>query len=56
MAGTPYFIGALVLTLAFFALTIRFARTRSNADARAVFFGSITYLPILWVLMISART
>jgi heme o synthase len=56
MASTPYFIGALVLTLAFFALTIRFARTRRDADARAVFFGSITYLPILWVLMISART
>jgi protoheme IX farnesyltransferase len=56
MAGPAYFAGALVLTLGFLALTIRFARTRSNADARAVFFGSITYLPILWILMISART
>jgi protoheme IX farnesyltransferase len=56
MAGPTYFIGAFVLTIGFVALTIRFARTRSNADARTVFFGSITYLPILWVLMISART
>ena len=56
MAGPAYFIGALLLTLGFLALTIRFARSRSNADARAVFFGSITYLPILWILMISART
>lgn len=56
MAGPAYFAGALLLTLGFLALTIRFARTRSNTDARAVFFGSITYLPILWILMISART
>lgn len=56
MAGTTYFVGAFLLTLGFFALTVRFARTRSDADARAVFFGSITYLPLLWALMISART
>ena len=56
MAGPAYFAGAFVLTLAFLWLTIRFARTRTDANARAVFFGSITYLPILWVLMISART
>jgi protoheme IX farnesyltransferase len=56
MAGPTYFVGAFVLTLGFLALTVRFARTRSNADARTVFFGSITYLPILWVLMISGRT
>jgi heme o synthase len=56
MAGQAYFVGALFLTVGFLALTIRFARSRSNADARVLFFGSITYLPILWILMISART
>ena len=56
MAGPAYFVGAFVLTLGFVALTIRFSQTRSDADARNVFFGSITYLPLLWVLMISART
>ena len=56
MATTAYFVGALILTLAFLGLTLRFARTRSVADARRVFFGSITYLPLLWALMITGRT
>ena len=53
---TAYFVAALVLTLAFLALTLQFARTRSVADARRVFFGSILYLPVLWILMIAGRT
>jgi heme o synthase len=52
MAGEIYFAGALVLSLAFLGLTLQFARTRSVGDARRVFFGSITYLPLLWILMI----
>lgn len=56
MATPVYFIGALALTMAFLMLTLRFARTRSEKDARRVFFGSITYLPILWILMIATRT
>jgi heme o synthase len=56
IANTFYFVAALALTLGFLALTLRFARTRSSADARRVFFGSILYLPILWILMIAGRT
>lgn len=56
MSSATYFVGALVLTLAFVLLTLQFARTRSEKDARRVFFGSITYLPILWCLMIATRT
>jgi heme o synthase len=52
LAGGIYFAGALLLGLAFLWLTVRFARTRSVADARRLFFGSITYLPVLWILMI----
>ena len=55
MAGAIYFAGALVLGLAFLWLTIKFARTRSVTDARRVFFGSIIYLPVLWILMIVNR-
>lgn len=55
MTGAIYFGGALLLGLAFLWLTIRFARTRSVADARRVFFGSIVYLPLLWVLMIANK-
>lgn len=55
MTGEVYFAGALVLGLAFLWLTVRFARTRSVPDARRVFFGSIVYLPVLWVLMIANK-
>jgi protoheme IX farnesyltransferase len=56
MTTATYFVAALALTLAFVLLTLQFARTRSERDARRVFFGSITYLPILWVLMIATRS
>ena len=56
MTTATYFVGALILTLLFFGLAIRFAMTRHRTDARRLFFGSITYLPLLWVLMIAGRT
>ena len=56
LSGVVYFTGALVLTLAFLATSIRFAMTRTIADARRLFFASILYLPLLWVLMIVDRT
>jgi len=55
MAGPVYFGGALVLTLLFLALAGRFALTRDVLDARRLFFGSILYLPLLWILMIADR-
>ena len=55
MTGQVYFAGALLLGVAFLWMTLRFARTRATADARRVFFASITYLPLLWILMIANR-
>jgi protoheme IX farnesyltransferase len=55
MTGQVYFAGALVLTLAFAGLAVRFAATRSIPDARLLFFASIIYLPLLWILMIGDR-
>jgi protoheme IX farnesyltransferase len=55
MTGTFYFAATLALSLLFLGLTIRFARTREIPDARRLFFGSIIYLPILWILMIAGR-
>ena len=55
MAGPSYFAGAFALTLIFLGLSIQFARTRAVPDARRLFFGSIIYLPLLWILMIAAR-
>jgi protoheme IX farnesyltransferase len=56
MSGAIYFTFALVMTLAFLVMSIRFASTRSALDARRLFFSSIIYLPILWLLMIADRT
>ena len=55
MTGRAYFIGAIVLTGIFLALSFKFALSRSRVDARRLFFGSIIYLPLLWILMIANR-
>ncbi|MEO7275112.1 MAG: heme o synthase, partial [Vicinamibacterales bacterium] len=55
MTGRAYFIGALALAALFLTLTVKFAMSRSRADARRLFFGSIIYLPLLWILMIANR-
>ena len=56
MTGVIYFAGALVLSLLFIGLALRFGMTRSIPDARRLFFGSIIYLPLIWMLMIADRT
>jgi heme o synthase len=56
LTGSVYFTGALLLSLVFVGLAVRFGLTRSIPDARRLFFGSITYLPLLWLLMILNRT
>ena len=52
IAGSVYFVSALVLGVVLFVLAARFAMTRSERSARALFFGSITYLPLLWAAMV----
>jgi heme O synthase-like polyprenyltransferase len=44
-----------VLGLVFLALAVRFAWRLERPDARWLFFGSIIYLPLLWILMIATR-
>ena len=53
LAGSVYFASALVLGLALLVLAVRFSATRSDAAARALFLGSITYLPLIWIIMIA---
>lgn len=55
VSGTAYAASALVLGLVLLWLAIRFARTRSDQSARALFFGSIVYLPLLWIAMIGNK-
>jgi protoheme IX farnesyltransferase len=55
LAGRVYFAGALVLGAASLVLAIRFARHRTPQHARQLFYASLIYLPILWVLMLANR-
>jgi protoheme IX farnesyltransferase len=52
MAGPAYGAGAIVLGMVQLGLAINFAVRRTNASARTLFYGSITYLPLLWLLMV----
>ena len=52
MAGPAYGAGAILLGMVQLGLAINFAVRRTNASARALFYGSITYLPLLWLLMV----
>jgi heme o synthase len=52
LAGRAYFGGALVLGLGFLVFAVRFARERTNGNARRLFLASISYLPLLWGLML----
>ena len=55
ITSTVSFAVILALGLAQFALALQFAMTRSDASARALFVGSITYLPLLWTVMILGK-
>jgi heme o synthase len=55
VAGSVYFASALVLGIALLILAVRFSATRSDEAARTLFFGSITYLPLIWIVMIANK-
>jgi protoheme IX farnesyltransferase len=52
ISGWMYFWIAAVLGAGMFVLSARFAADRSAAAARQLFFGSITYLPLIWLSMV----
>jgi len=55
MTGPIYAVSALVLGLGMLALAFRFLVRRSHENARALFLGSIIYLPLLWIVMVVGR-
>ena len=55
LAGPVYFFGALVLGLAFLAVGLRMAVYRRGPEARRVLLASVTYLPLLLVLLVADR-
>ena len=56
VSGSAYFWIALVLGAALIGLAARFALARNERSARALFFGSIIYLPLIWTAMIVNHT
>jgi len=55
MSRPVYFMTAFVLGAGLLALAISFSRARTDRSARALFYGSITYLPLLWIAMIANK-
>jgi protoheme IX farnesyltransferase len=55
LSGAVYAAFAIVLGAGLLWLAIRFAATRSDRSARWLFFSSITYLPILWIVMMADK-
>jgi heme o synthase len=55
LSGSAYALGAIVGGLALLMLAASFALNRTNERARRLFLGSITYLPLLWIMLIADR-
>jgi protoheme IX farnesyltransferase len=55
LAGHVYLYSACALSLGFFALGLTFARRRDLLSARRLFLGSVTYLPLVWTVMLLNR-
>jgi protoheme IX farnesyltransferase len=55
LTGPAYAIEAIVLGTLQLALAVSFAIQRTDSSARTLFYGSITYLPLLWLLMMIGK-
>lgn len=52
LATAWYLVGAMTLGTVLLVLSLEFAATRSIASARRLFFGTILYLPLLWIALL----
>jgi protoheme IX farnesyltransferase len=55
MSGPAYAVGAAAGSLGLLWLAMSFAMRRTDDRARLLFLGSITYLPVLWGMLILDR-
>jgi heme o synthase len=53
LASAYYLIGALALGAVLIVLSLEFAATRGMPAARRLFFGTILYLPLLWIVLLA---
>ena len=52
VSGAAAFVSAVLLSAGMVVLAARFAAHRTEVTARQLFYGSITYLPLLWIAMV----
>ncbi len=52
LASGYYLFGAMALGAILMVLSLEFASTRSMPAARRLFFGTILYLPLLWMVLL----
>jgi heme o synthase len=55
LAGIVYLVSSALLGVAFLALAARFWLQRTDAAARWLFFGSIVYLPLIWIVLVADK-
>jgi protoheme IX farnesyltransferase len=55
VAGNLYCAMAFVLGLVLLWLSVSFARERTDQSARRLFYGSIAYLPLVWIALLADR-
>jgi protoheme IX farnesyltransferase len=55
LSGLWYGGVAAVLSIALLVLAVRFGSARTDAAARRLFYGSLVYLPLLWIVMIADK-
>jgi protoheme IX farnesyltransferase len=53
MSGVTYFVGALLAGLMFLGFGIALVLGRTRSHARALFFASLVYLPLVFALMLA---
>jgi protoheme IX farnesyltransferase len=56
LTGAVYAVGALVLGVLQLGTAVAFAVRRTEDNARRLFYASIIYLPLLWLLMVFGRS
>jgi protoheme IX farnesyltransferase len=56
LAGDIYLVAALLMGVGLLALSIGFARHLSRGHARRLFYASLLYLPVLWVLLVASHS
>ena len=53
LASAYYLVGAMVLGAVLIVLSLEFASTRGMPAAKRLFFGTILYLPLLWIVLLA---